>query len=95
MEKEKKKREEYAARIRAQHDEARRVKEELEMTEKKRKEMKEKGIITVHTGNGRNMLHVAVRDTGLGIKAGNISKLFQPPLSDVLHPPTSQESPPE
>ena len=38
----------------------------------------EKGIITVRAGNGGNMLRVSVRDTGGGIKAANLSKLFQP-----------------
>jgi PAS domain S-box-containing protein len=38
----------------------------------------EKGIVTVHAGYENNMLQVSVRDTGIGIKADDLPKLFKP-----------------
>ena len=38
----------------------------------------EKGIVAVHAGHEDGMLHVAVRDTGPGLKAEDLPKLFQP-----------------
>ena len=38
----------------------------------------EKGVISVHAGYVNNMLRVTVRDTGCGIKAEDLPKLFQP-----------------
>jgi len=38
----------------------------------------EKGIVAVHAGHESGVLHVAVRDTGPGLKADDLPKLFQP-----------------
>ncbi len=38
----------------------------------------EKGVITINAALENDMLHVAVRDTGQGIKAKDLGKLFQP-----------------
>jgi len=37
----------------------------------------EKGAITVRVGHENNMLHISVQDTGIGIKAEDLPKLFQ------------------